>query len=47
MNPQDHPRVTVVSQSNADWIQALKNQSGKDIWLMGGSQLFRSFLDSG
>jgi dihydrofolate reductase len=29
------------------WIQALKGQNGKDIWLMGGSELFRSFLDSG
>jgi dihydrofolate reductase len=47
MKQQDHPRATIVSQSNADWIQALKNQSGKDIWLMGGSQLFRSFLDFG
>src|SRR6266700_6161477 len=47
MKPQDHPRVTVVSQTNADWVRALKNQSGKDIWLMGGSELFRSFLDSG
>src|SRR5689334_1207376 len=47
LKPQDHPRTTVVSQLNADWIQALKNQSGKDIWLMGGGQLFRSFLDSG
>src|SRR5258708_32356411 len=46
MIQQDHPRVTVVSQLNADWIQALKNQSGKDIWLFGGSELFRSFLDS-
>ena len=47
MKQKDHPRVTLVSQSNADWVQALKTQSGKDIWLMGGSELFRSFLDSG
>jgi dihydrofolate reductase len=47
MKQRDHPRVTVVSQLNADWVQALKNQSGKDIWLFGGSELFRSFLDSG
>src|SRR5713226_2918816 len=47
MKPQDHPRVTVVSQLAADWIRTLKNQSAKDIWLMGGSELFRSFLDSG
>jgi Dihydrofolate reductase len=47
MKPQDHPRVTVVSQVNAEWVRALKTQSGKDIWLFGGSELFRSFLDAG
>jgi dihydrofolate reductase len=47
MKQQDYPRVTVVSQANADWVQALKDRSGKDIWLFGGSELFRSFLDSG
>ncbi|MGH9495802.1 MAG: dihydrofolate reductase family protein, partial [Candidatus Sulfotelmatobacter sp.] len=29
------------------WVQSLKNQKGKDIWLMGGSDLFRSFLNAG
>jgi dihydrofolate reductase len=47
MKQQDHPRVTVVPGVNADWVQALKTQGGKDIWLFGGSELFRSFLDSG
>ena len=47
MRPQDRPEVTVVSELNPDWVQALKARSGKDIWLMGGSELFRSFLDSG
>jgi dihydrofolate reductase len=47
MRQQDHPEVTVVSELNPDWIQALQARSGKDIWLMGGSELFRSFLDSG
>ena len=47
MKHQDYPRVTVLSRTNADWVQTLKNQSGKDIWLFGGSELFRSFLDSG
>jgi dihydrofolate reductase len=47
MKPQDHRQVTVVSELNPDWVQALRAQSGKDIWLMGGSALFRSFLDSG
>lgn len=47
MKQQDHPEVTVVSELNPDWAQALQTRSGKDIWLMGGSSLFRSFLDSG
>ena len=47
MKPEDHPRVTVVSELKADWVQALKSQSGKDIWLFGGSELFRAFLDCG
>lgn len=49
MKQQDHPEVTVVSELNRDWVQALRTRSGtsKDIWLFGGSGLFRSFLDSG
>ena len=44
---QEHPHVAVVPELNADWVRDLKAQSGKDIWLFGGSNLFRSFFDSG
>jgi dihydrofolate reductase len=47
MKPQDHPKVTVISEFNADWVRTLKDAAGKDIWLFGGSQLFRTFLDAG
>jgi len=47
LNQQEHPHVTVVPELNADWVRDLKAQSGKDIWLFGGSSLFRSFFDSG
>jgi dihydrofolate reductase len=47
MKPQDHPKTTIVSELNPDWVRALQTRSGKDIWLFGGSGLFRSFLDSG
>jgi dihydrofolate reductase len=53
MKQQDHPKVTVVSELNPDWVRALRADSSsstntnKEIWLMGGSELFRSFLDSG
>ena len=46
MKAQYHPEVTIISELTADWVKALKNQSGKDIWLFGGSDLFRAFLDS-
>lgn len=47
LKQQDHPEVTVVSELNPDWVQALRTRSGKDIWLFGGSALFLSFLDAG
>jgi dihydrofolate reductase len=51
MKQQDHPQVTVINELNSDWVQALRTRSGgsnsKDIWLMGGSVLFRAFLDAG
>lgn len=47
MQPQDHPKVTVVSELTPDWVNALRAKPGKDIWLFGGSRLFRSFLDAG
>jgi dihydrofolate reductase len=47
LKQQDHPQATVVSELTAEWAKDLKAQSGKDIWLFGGSDLFRSFLDVG
>jgi len=32
---------------NRDWIEELRAQSGKDIWLFGGGELFRSMLEMG
>jgi len=47
LRQQDHPNAIIMSQLDSGWIETLKNQNGKDIWLMGGSSLFRSFLDAG
>jgi len=47
LKQQEHPHVTAVPELNVDWVKDLKAQSGKDIWLFGGSNLFRSFFDSG
>jgi dihydrofolate reductase len=43
----DHPHVSVVPELNADWVRDVKARSGKDIWLFGGGNLCRSFLDAG
>jgi dihydrofolate reductase len=45
MRSPDHPGVTIASELNRDWLQSLRAQSRKDIWLMGGGELFRSVLD--
>jgi len=47
MKPADHPRATVVSALTQGWVRELKGKPGKDIWLMGGGELFRAFLDAG
>lgn len=47
LEPQDCPGVTVVSEPTRRWIQSLKSQEGKDIWLMGGGSVFRHLLSLG
>ncbi len=47
MRQSDHPLVTIISDLSVGWVEGLKNQSGKDVWLMGGGKLFRSLLDCG
>ncbi len=39
--------VTIVSRDVPKAVAALKAEPGKDIWLFGGSVLFRSLLDLG
>jgi dihydrofolate reductase len=43
----DHRGVTILSNLSHDQIQALRVQSSKDIWLMGGGELFRLLLEMG
>jgi dihydrofolate reductase len=47
LNPTQHKDVTILSNSVAEAVAALKAESGKDIWLFGGGVLFRSLLDAG
>jgi dihydrofolate reductase len=46
LNPSDHPKVAIVSDVGA-LVAKLKSEPGKDIWLFGGGELFRTMLDAG
>ena len=39
--------VEITPADPADTIRQLKKQPGRDIWLFGGGELFRSLLDAG
>ncbi len=45
-NPPLDPRVTFTSQSPAEWVAARQAEDGGDIWLVGGGELIRDFLDA-
>jgi dihydrofolate reductase len=47
LDPQSQPGVTIVSDLTRAWMQSLKRQEGKDIWLMGGGAVFRHLLGLG
>ena len=47
LKQEDHPGVTVVNQDAAEFVARLRQGSGKDIWLMGGGELFRSLFQAG
>jgi dihydrofolate reductase len=42
--PEENPDVTVVRVAAASRVAALRAAPGRDIWLFGGSSLFRSLL---
>ena len=46
MKQTDHPNVTIARDAGA-LVADLKAERGKDIWLFGGGELFRSLLDAG
>ena len=43
----DYPNVTIVVEKPEETVAAVRAQPGKDIWLFGGGQLLRSFVDAG
>src|SRR5262245_8435473 len=44
---KDHPGVTIIGDDLANSVSKLRAKAGKDIWLFGGGELFRSLLDLG
>lgn len=44
MDPRAHPTLTVIGDQVRTRVGALKDRPGKDIWLFGGGELFRSLL---
>ena len=45
--PSDYPDVTIVGGDVKTMVAKLRKAAGKDIWLFGGGELFRSLLDLG
>jgi dihydrofolate reductase len=41
------PTVEFVSQPIASFVRQLREQPGKDVWMMGGGDIIASFLDAG
>ena len=46
LDPKAHPGITVASGDPASVVAELKKQPGKDIWLFGGGEFFRTMLAS-
>lgn len=47
LRQRDFPGVSVVNTNPAETIRSLKAKPGKDMWLYGGGELFRTLLDAG
>jgi dihydrofolate reductase len=47
LRQEDHPDVTIVAGNEREILDGLRKEPGKDIWLFGGGELFRSLLDAG
>ena len=47
LRPADYPAVSIVNGDAAESVRSLKATPGKDIWLFGGGELFRTLLEAG
>jgi len=46
LDPSQHRGATIIREGVPEAVASIKAQPGKDIWLMGGSVLFRSLIDA-
>jgi dihydrofolate reductase len=47
LRPRDYPKVTILADNVEQAVSELRAESGKDIWLFGGGELFGSLLGMG
>ena len=47
LSQDDYENVTIVGDNWEDVVRSLREESGKDIWLFGGGELFRSLCAEG
>jgi dihydrofolate reductase len=47
LRQEEHPNVRIVADNLERQLRELPSQSGKDIWLFGGGELFRSVWNLG
>lgn len=45
LRQQDHSGVTIIADRLKETVNALRKAPGKEIWLFGGGELFRSMLE--
>jgi dihydrofolate reductase len=46
LRQEEHPGVRIVADGVAELVRELKARPGRDIWLYGGGELFRSLLEA-
>ncbi|NIG54681.1 dihydrofolate reductase family protein [Chitinophaga sp. Cy-1792] len=44
---REYPHATLISDNIVEKVTAIKQQAGKDIWLYGGANLIKTFIQAG
>jgi len=47
LRQEDFPNVTITAEKPESVVAGIREKPGKDIWLFGGGELFRSFAEAG